>query len=116
MVWEVLANGIKVSHQQKKLKNKRWTYIFMNQDKIFGIPRSLAKVVSLGSLIFLLFFVLSSHSDCWFSVNCTPTNLIRPEMAIGGLAAFSLIAVLQVPVMPAIVAGVAIWVMFHFWL
>jgi hypothetical protein len=88
----------------------------MNQDKFVGIPRSLARVVALGGLIFLLFFVLSSHSDCWFSVNCTSTNLIGPEMAVGGLAAISLMAVLQVPMMPAIAAGVAVWAMFYFWL
>ncbi len=87
----------------------------MNQDKFFGIPKSLARIVALGGLIFALFFVLGSHSECWFSVNCTSTSLIGPEMAVGGLAAISLMAVLQVPVMPAIAAGAAIWAMFHFW-
>lgn len=89
----------------------------MNQDKFFGIPKSLVRIVTLSALIAGLFFVLSSHSDCWFSINCTPTSpIVGPEMAVGGLAAVSLMAVLQVPVMPAIAAGVAIWAMFYFWL
>ena len=86
----------------------------MNQDKFFGIPKSLARVLSLGSLIFLLFFILSSDF-CWFNIGCYTGALIGPEIAVGGLATIALIAVLQIPVMPAIVAGVTIWAMLSFW-
>lgn len=89
----------------------------MSNDKILGVPKYLFQLIVGGALIVAIFVMLGSHSNCWFSINCNSDGtVIDPEMVVGGLAALALVSILQVPVAPAIAAGVAIWAVLQYWL
>lgn len=89
----------------------------MDNDRLFGMPKSLVKLIVGSALIIATFVMLGSHSNCWFSINCNSgSTLVGPEIAVGGLAALALVSILQVPVAPAIAAGVAIWAVLQYWL
>jgi hypothetical protein len=85
----------------------------MDRDKFFGVPKSLIKIVLGCVCIIAILGFLNPDIDCWFSINSSCPDYPSLAMLLGVLTAVSFMAVLQVPVIPATIAGVLVWVMFY---
>ncbi|MCT7990973.1 hypothetical protein [Laspinema olomoucense] len=77
-----------------------------DSDKIFGIPKSLAKII-VGLAAFLLIAKFLSSQIC-ISSTCT-TELITPEMLIGGAVTLILMSMFPIPLAPALLSGLGVW-------
>lgn len=82
-----------------------------DSDKIFGIPKSLAKII-VGLAAFLLIAKLLSSQVCIFST-CISHPLITPELLIGGAVTLILMSMFQIPLAPALLSGIGIWILFQ---
>lgn len=78
-----------------------------DSDKIFGIPKSLVKIVA-GLAVFFVITKLLSSQIC-ISSTCTATEVITPEMAIGGAVTLLLMTLFPVALGPAILSGFGVW-------
>ncbi|WP_137667724.1 hypothetical protein [Sphaerospermopsis reniformis] len=67
-----------------------------------------------------IIYLISSHSDCWFSISCQPaihqTGYELSTILVGFLTTISLTAVFGTPLAPAAVVGILAWVTLRFWL
>ena len=98
-------------NQNQIVENSQDNVVERNPDKILGIPTSIAKIAG-GVLIVLVVLALVSSPDCALSVNCTTEkSLLPPTFGVGVIAAIALMTFLQTPVLPAVAAGVGVWVL-----
>lgn len=67
-----------------------------------------------------IIYLISSHSDCWFSISCrTDIHKNGYELStiiVGFFTTISLTAVFGTPLAPAAVVGVLAWFALKFWL
>jgi hypothetical protein len=84
------------------------------------ISNDLIKIVVVLGFAASVFYLITSHSDCWFSISCQPdTHKSGYEIStilVGFLTTISLTAVFSTPLAPAAVVGVLAWVALRFWL
>ncbi len=78
-----------------------------DSDKIFGIPKSLAKII-VGLAAFLLIAKFLSSQICIFST-CTTDSVFTPEMLIGGAVTLILMSMFPIPLAPALLSGLGVW-------
>ncbi len=93
-----------------------------NQNSQLGslIPIELVRIIIILALAASIIYLISSHSDCWFSISCHPGNhRVGYELStvlVGFLTAVCLTGVLSTPLAPAAVVGVLAWLALRFWL
>lgn len=67
-----------------------------------------------------IIYLISSHSDCWFSISCETdihkTGYELSTILVGFFTTISLAAVFGTPLAPAAVVGVLAWFALRFWL
>ncbi|MCT7961566.1 hypothetical protein NG799_07840 [Laspinema sp. D1] len=80
-----------------------------DSDKIFGIPKSLAKIIA-GLAAFVLIASLLSSQICIFST-CTTDSVFTPEMLIGGAVTLILMSMFPIPLVPALLSGLGVWLL-----
>ncbi len=78
-----------------------------DSDKIFGIPKKLVKIVGVLAIFFVVTTLISSQ--ICISSTCTSTELITPEVAIGGTVALILMTMFPVALAPALLSGLGVW-------
>ncbi|MDT9187107.1 MULTISPECIES: hypothetical protein [Limnospira] len=84
-----------------------------DSDKIFGIPKSLAKIIA-GLVVFLLIAFFLSSQVCIFSTCTTTTSgIVTPELAIGGVVALILMSMFPIPLPLALLSGCGVWFLLH---
>lgn len=84
------------------------------------ISPGLIKIIMILAFAVSIIYLISSHSDCWFSISCQPNNHrtgyeLSPVL-VGFLTTISLTAVFATPLAPAAIVCVLAWFTLRFWL
>lgn len=84
------------------------------------ISTDLIRIIVILAFASGIIYLISSHSDCWFSISCQPdvhkAGYELSTVFVGFLTTISLIAVFGTPLAPAAVVGVLAWFALRFWL
>ena len=83
------------------------------------LTNDLIKVAVIFVFVASVVFLINSHSDCWFSINCHPSIRGGHDVStilVGLLTTFVLTTVFGTPAAPAIVIGALAWAILKFWL
>lgn len=84
------------------------------------VSMELIKIIVPLAFVASIIYLISSHSDCWFSISCHPdsdvTGYELSTILVGFLTTVALTSVFSAPIAPAAVVGILAWLALRFWL